>query len=82
MNHDTLALIAGSTLAILVGQITNDNGLSDLIKGLSASGVLAITFYWIMQRFEKRLDKAFDEYKELSQRLLDILLNKEDDKDE
>lgn len=81
MNHDTLMLIAGGSLSILVGQITGDNGFSDMIKGISASGVLAITFYWIMQRFEKRLDKAFDEYKELNQKLLDILMKKDDDKD-
>lgn len=81
MNHDTLMLIAGGSLSILIGQITDDCGFSDMIKGISASGVLAITFYWIMQRFEKRLDKAFDEYKELNQLLLELLINKDDDKD-
>ena len=66
MHSDTYTLIAGSLLSVLVGQVTaTDNGdLFGLLSNLSASGVLAITFWWLMKRVETRLDEALKDYKE------------------
>ena len=75
MNSDKTTLICGSIFSILLAQIDttgmNDYSILELLKGLSASGVLAVTFWWIMQRFEKRLDAALNDYKELVKYLLD-----------
>ncbi|MBR5354675.1 MAG: hypothetical protein IK122_00925, partial [Alphaproteobacteria bacterium] len=69
MNTDTTTLICGSIFSVLLAQIDttgmNDYSILELLKGFSASGVLAVTYWWIMQRFEKRLDAAFKDYKEL-----------------
>lgn len=81
MNTDTITLICGSVFSVLLAQMNTtgmgDYGILELLKGLSASGVLAVTFWWIMQRFERRLDKAFEEYKELTKELLEMLKDKE-----
>jgi len=79
MNDNIFPVCFGTFFSVLVGQVSTDNyGWLELVKGISASGVLAITFYWIMQRFEKRLDEAFNDYKELSGKVID-LLDKEKD---
>ena len=78
MNSDTMALIGGSILSAVVAIATSANADSifELVKGLSSSGVLAITFWWLMQRFEKRLDEAFNDFKVLNKELLELLKEK------
>lgn len=79
MNNDTYTLIAGSLLSVLIGQVTNDNqDLFNLLSNLSASGVLAITFWWLMKRVETRLDEALNDYKRLTETLIKMLDNRED----
>ena len=82
MHSDTYTLIAGSLLSVLVGQVTaTDNGdLFGLLSNLSASGVLAITFWWLMKRVETRLDEALKDYKEIANKLIDMLQDKDNDK--
>ena len=82
MHSDTYTLIAGSLLSVLVGQVTaTDNGdLFGLLSNLSASGVLAVTFWWLMKRVETRLDEALKDYKDLTIKLIDLLQDKDSDK--
>ena len=81
MHSDTYTLIAGSLLSVLVGQVTaTDNGdLFGLLSNLSASGVLAITFWWLMKRVETRLDEALNDYKQLTGKLIEMLQDKDSD---
>ena len=79
MNNDTYTLIAGSLLSVLIGQVTNDSqDLFNLLSNLSASGVLAVTFWWLMKRVETRLDEALNDYKRLTETLIKMLDNIED----
>lgn len=71
---DTFALIGGSLLSVLIANATElQIDVFEIFKQLSATGVLAITFWWLMQRFEKRLDEAFDDYKALNDKLIQLL---------
>ena len=83
MHSDTYTLIAGSLLSVLVGQVTaTDNpDLFSLLSNLSASGVLAVTFWWLMKRVETRLDEALKDYKDLTIKLIDLLQDKDKDND-
>ena len=67
MNNDTFTLIAGGLLSVLVGQVTaaEQTDLFNFLSNLSASAVLAVTFWWLMKRVETRLDEALKDYKEL-----------------
>ena len=80
MHSDTYTLIAGSLLSVLVGQVTagDTNGdLFGLLSNLSASGVLAVTFWWLMKRVETRLDEALNDYKRLTETLIGMLQDKD-----
>ena len=84
MNNDTFTLIAGSLLSVLVGQVTAGDinpDLFSLLSNLSASGVLAVTFWWLMKRVETRLDEALKDYKDLTIKLIDLLQDKDKDND-
>ena len=80
MNHDTLTLIAGGLLSVLVGQVTaaEQTDLFNFLSNLSASAVLAVTFWWLMKRVETRLDEALKDYKDLTIKLIEMLQDKED----
>ena len=82
MNHDTLTLIAGGFLSVLVGQVTSaeQTDLFNFLSNLSASAVLAVTFWWLMKRVETRLDEALKDYKDLTIKLIDLLQDKDDNK--
>ena len=81
MNHDTLTLIAGGLLSVLVGQVTaaEQTDLFNFLSNLSASAVLAVTFWWLMKRVETRLDEALKDYKDLTNKLIDMLQDKDND---
>ena len=81
MNNDTFTLIGGSLLSVLVGQVTatdNNTDLFSFLSSLSASSVLAVTFWWLMKRVETRLDEALKDYKDLTIKLIDLLQDKDD----
>ena len=81
MHSDTYTLIGGSLLSVLVGQVTAGDvnpDLFSLLSNLSASGVLAVTFWWLMKRVETRLDEALKDYKDLTIKLIEMLQDKED----
>ena len=72
MNSDTYTLILGSIASVLVGQVTDANtDLFNFLSNLSASAVLAVTFWWLMKRVETRIDEAFKDYKELLEKMID-----------
>ena len=81
MNHDTFTLIAGGLLSVLVGQVTaaEQTDLFNFLSNLSASAVLAVTFWWLMKRVETRLDEALKDYKDLTNKLIDMLQDKDND---
>ena len=82
MHSDTYTLIGGSLLSVLVGQVTAGDANGDLfglLSNLSASGVLAVTFWWLMKRVETRLDEALKDYKDLTIKLIDLLQDKDKD---
>lgn len=83
MHSDTYTLIAGSLLSVLIGQVTaaDNSDLFSLLSNLSASGVLAVTFWWLMKRVETRLDEALKDYKDLTIKLIEMLQDKENDND-
>ena len=84
MHSDTYTLIVGSLLSVLVGQMTagDTNGdLFGLLSNLSASGVLAVTFWWLMKRVETRLDEALNDYKRLTETLINMLHERDNDND-
>ena len=80
MNHDTMTLIAGGLLSVLVGQVTaaEQTDLFNFLSNLSASAVLAVTFWWLMKRVETQLDDMRKDYKELALKLIEMLQDKED----
>lgn len=78
MNSDTLTLLGGVTLSALIAQTTpNGSDIFEMLRTLSASGVLAIVFWWITQRLERRLDTAFEQYKKLTETLIGMLQEKD-----
>ena len=81
MHSDTYTLIGGSILSVLVGQVTaaDNTDLFSFLSSLSASSVLAVTFWWLMKRVETRLDEALKDYKDLTIKLIDMLQDKEND---
>ncbi len=70
---DNFAFIIGAVGAVMIAQIGNELNFADIVNGLTANGVLALTFYWVMRRFEARLDDAFKSHKELSEQLIELL---------
>ena len=76
-----MTLIAGGLLSVLVGQVTaaEQTDLFNFLSNLSASAVLAVTFWWLMKRVETRLDEALKDYKDLTIKLIEMLQDKEDD---
>ena len=81
MHSDTYTLIAGSLLSVLVGQVTAGEANPDLfslLSNLSASCLLAVTFWWLMKRVETRLDEALNDYKRLTETLIEMLQDKDD----
>lgn len=80
MNNDTFTLIAGGLLSVLVGQVTAEQtDLFNFLSNLSASAVLAVTFWWLMKRVETRLDEALNDYKRLTETLIEMLQDKDKD---
>lgn len=80
MNSDAITLLGGLSVSALIAQAApNGVDIFDMLKTLSASGVLAIVFWWITQRLEKRLDNAFEQYRELTQQLIELLKEKDND---
>lgn len=78
MNSDTLTLLGGVTLSAIIAQTTpNGSDIFEMLRTLSASGVLAIVFWWITQRLERRLDTAFEQYKKLTETLIEMLQDKD-----
>ena len=78
MNNDTFTLIAGGLLSVLVGQVTAEQtDLFNFLSNLSASAVLAVTFWWLMKRVETRLDEALNDYKRLTETLIGMLQDKD-----
>lgn len=80
--NDGAILLFGTISSILIAQATQTVGLPEYITNLSAPGVLAIVFYYILQRYEKRVDSAFKAHAELEERLFNLLsvnLRKEDE---
>ena len=76
-----MTLIAGGLLSVLVGQVTaaEQTDLFNFLSNLSASAVLAVTFWWLMKRVETRLDEALKDYKDLTIKLIEMLQDKEND---
>ena len=80
MNNDTFTLIAGGLLSVLVGQVTAEQtDLFNFLSNLSASAVLAVTFWWLMKRVETRLDEALKDYKDLTIKLIEMLKEKDNE---
>lgn len=80
--NDGFILLCGTISSILIAQATQTVGLPEYIANLSAPGVLAIVFYYILQRYEKRVDTAFKAHAELEERLFNLLsvkVRKEDE---
>ncbi len=78
MNNDTFTLIAGGLLSVLIGQVTAEQtDLFNFLSNLSASAVLAVTFWWLMKRVETRLDEALNDYKRLTETLIEMLQDKD-----
>lgn len=71
--NDGIALLFGTVAAALIAQTTQNIGLPEYITNLSAPGVLAIVFYYILQRYEKRVDAAFKAHAELEERLFNLV---------
>ena len=81
MNSDTLALIGGVTISALIAEVSPVGvDIFEIIKTLGSTGALAIVVWWIMQRVEKRIDKAFTEYTELVKELMQMLKDKDEQK--
>lgn len=79
MNSDTLALIGGVLVSTVIAEVSPvGTDIFEIIKTLGSTGALAIVVWWIMQRVEKRIDKAFTEYVELCKQLMEKI-NKEDE---
>ena len=76
-----MTLIAGGLLSVLVGQVTaaEQTDLFNFLSNLSASAVLAVTFWWLMKRVETRLDEALKDYKDLTIKLIEMLQDKDND---
>lgn len=82
MNNDSLAIFGGAILSTAIAQMTAadmDMGIFEVLRQLSATGVLAIVFWWVTQRLEKRLDEAFRDCHELNQKLLELLTKEKED---
>lgn len=80
--NDALSILFGTALAATIAQVTQSVGLPDYITNLSAPGVLAIVFYYVLQRYEKRVDAAFQAHQDLEERLFNLLsvnIKKEDE---
>lgn len=80
--NDGLSILFGTALAATIAQVTQSVGLPEYITNLSAPSVLAIVFYYVLQRYEKRVDAAFKAHQELEERLFDLVsAAKKEDKD-
>ena len=80
MHSDTLTLITGGMLSVLLGQITatEQTDLFNLLSNISATGVLCVTLWWLFKRIETQLDDMRKDYKELALKLIEMLQDKED----
>lgn len=79
MHNDTLAIIAGGMLSVIIGQITTVESadLFNLLTNISATGVLCITLWWLFKRVETQLDDMRKDYKELALKLIEMLQDKD-----
>ena len=75
MHNDTVTLIGGSILSVIIGQITatEQTDLFNLLSNISATGVLCITLWWLFKRIETQLDDMRKDYKELALKLIEML---------
>ena len=73
MMNDICTLIFGTVCSAVVAQATQDFGFPSCLTSLSASGVLAVVFYYVLNRYEKRIDAAFKAHGELENRLYNLL---------
>ena len=79
MNSDTLALIGGVLISTVIAEVSPvGTDIFEIIKTLGSTGALAIVVWWIMQRVEKRLDEALNDYKQLASKLIEMLQDKDD----
>lgn len=83
MHSDTFTLIAGGLLSVTLGQLTATESadLFNLLTNISATGVLCITFWWLIKRVETQLDDIRKDYKELALKLIEMLQDKDKDND-
>lgn len=82
MHSDTLAIVTGGMLSVIIGQITTGESadLYNLLTNISATGVLCITLWWLFKRVETQLDDMRKDYKELALKLIEMLQDKDNDK--
>lgn len=82
MHSDTLAIVTGGMLSVIIGQITTVESadLFNLLTNISATGVLCITLWWLFKRVETQLDDMRKDYKELALKLIEMLQDKDNDK--
>ena len=82
MHSDTLAIVTGGMLSVIIGQITTVESadLLNLLTNISATGVLCITLWWLFKRVETQLDDMRKDYKELALKLIEMLQDKDDNK--
>ena len=73
MFYDISSLIFGTICSALVAQVTHEIGFPSYLTSLTASGVLAVVFYYVLYRYEKRIDAAFKAHGELEERLFNLL---------
>lgn len=83
MHNDTLAIVTGGMLSVIIGQITTVESadLFNLLTNISATGVLCITLWWLFKRVETQLDDMRKDYKELALKLIEMLQDKDKDND-
>ena len=79
MHSDTLAIVTGGMLSVIIGQITTVESadLFNLLTNISATGVLCITLWWLFKRVETQLDDMRKDYKELALKLIEMLQDKD-----
>lgn len=73
MLNDIGSLVIGMIGSVLVAQATQEIGLPSYLTSLSSSGVLAVVFYYVLNRYEKRIDAAFKAHGEMEERMYKLL---------
>lgn len=83
MHSDTLTIVTGGMLSVIIGQITTVESadLFNLLTNISATGVLCITLWWLFKRVETQLDDMRKDYKELALKLIEMLQDKDKNND-